>query len=367
MPAPWDASELPDRLTEGARKTLKEKAAEPVPSHGQGRVRSTMLTSEVRPLVIDANVLRSEILRVTRRGGEPTRLITAASVGAVRLYCAQHVIDEVERHLTEWAEAASADPLEAARAWDATHRRLLVCVEDDPATIYLGNEAWRLDVLATSERRHLGDRDDLPTARLALALEAPLLSRDTALLRAVYGHDHDTAAHRDWVEQFGAMGEFHVLAQMQRSSAIGTELLVIGAFSLVRRYPWVALAAGVGAFLGTTSDQRRALGGQTLHAVKRVAEFVGALNAVVTAANELADTLKPPATDDEAARTPARRLSATMARLPEGTPSLPSLRALGTIDDATLDHVLGGSRLFVDLRDGTFQVGRPLGPVRRPA
>jgi predicted nucleic acid-binding protein len=350
---------MPERLSEMARDALRARSEDPVPSHEDGRVRSTILSIETSPLVIDANMLRSEILRVVRADGSPTRLITASSVGAIRLYCARHVVEEVDEHLTEWSQAKRLDPLAAATAWETTHRRLLVCVDDDPSTVFVGDEAWRLEVLQTCEDRRFGDPDDVPTARLALALGAPVLSKDGALLRAVYGHGYDTKGHQGWLPQFGAMGELQVLGQLQLSSAFVVQLFGVGASSLLRRYPAMIAAAALGVFLGLTPDQRRSLGSHAVQGLKKTVEFVGALGLVISSARQLAELLPRPATDPEAAAHPRRAMAAAMARMPDGSPTLEELQRIDVGTESTAD-LLRRSPMFVDLGDGTFQLGRPV-------
>jgi hypothetical protein len=53
------------------------------------------------PVVVDANVLRNDILRACRTG-QRTVLVTAANAGLLRLFCARHVYDEVIDHSGDW-------------------------------------------------------------------------------------------------------------------------------------------------------------------------------------------------------------------------------------------------------------------------
>src|SRR6266508_2172828 len=63
------------------------------------------LPSGVPSVVPDANVLRNDILRACRTGR--TVLVNAANAGALRLFCAQHVLDEIVEHSYEWAIEAA--------------------------------------------------------------------------------------------------------------------------------------------------------------------------------------------------------------------------------------------------------------------
>ena len=51
--------------------------------------------------MVDANVLRNDILRACRTG-QRTVLVTAANAGLLRLFCARHVYDEVIEHSGDW-------------------------------------------------------------------------------------------------------------------------------------------------------------------------------------------------------------------------------------------------------------------------
>ena len=53
------------------------------------------------PVVVDANVLRNDILYACRTGRR-TVLVTAANAG-LRLFCAEHVYEEVIEHSSDWA------------------------------------------------------------------------------------------------------------------------------------------------------------------------------------------------------------------------------------------------------------------------
>lgn len=59
----------------------------------QGRFQSTTVPG-IPPVVIDANVLNRDLMRAARTG-ERTVLINAANSGILRIFCAQHVLDEV--------------------------------------------------------------------------------------------------------------------------------------------------------------------------------------------------------------------------------------------------------------------------------
>ena len=95
-----------------------------------------------------------------------------------------------------------------------------------------GHLAW-LSPAELDRVRHLAepcqDPDDVPSAVLALLLEAFFLSEDVKPLRAVYGHA-DLSGHREWVSILKAGGDvgqlgktFTLVVNKQRSFSISAE------------------------------------------------------------------------------------------------------------------------------------------------
>ena len=82
----------------------------------------------VPPLVIDANVLRNDILYSCRMQ-QRTTLVTAANARVLRLFCASHVPEEVEEHAAEWAAEGKVDVDELLRRWRSEYVPLLRRVE----------------------------------------------------------------------------------------------------------------------------------------------------------------------------------------------------------------------------------------------
>ena len=78
----------------------KYSAVAPIRFPGPGGAFSaTML---LRPLIVgDTNVLRNDIRRACRTG-QRTVLVTAANAGLLRLFCAEHVYEEVIEHSGDW-------------------------------------------------------------------------------------------------------------------------------------------------------------------------------------------------------------------------------------------------------------------------
>jgi predicted nucleic acid-binding protein len=132
-----------------------------------------------QPVVVDANWLRNDLLRFFLRQ-EQTIMLTAANSGLLRLYCARHVLDEVDEHHATWALAKDLPAADVLHSWRQNYLPLLRRV-DPPIGLLTADEQARIDVL------HVRDPDDVPSATLALLLQAPLVSGDKRLTQAVYG------------------------------------------------------------------------------------------------------------------------------------------------------------------------------------
>jgi hypothetical protein len=76
----------------------------------------------VRPLVVDSNVLRDDVLAPSDAGTRPPSR-TLQPGGGLRLFCGSHVPAEVEEHLDRWAVKGRVDPVVARAAWRTTTSR----------------------------------------------------------------------------------------------------------------------------------------------------------------------------------------------------------------------------------------------------
>ncbi|MBN9375601.1 MAG: hypothetical protein J0I40_09470 [Cellulomonas sp.] len=237
----------------------------------------------VFPVVLDAMALRDQLLRIARTG-QRTVLVTAANSGVLRLFCARHVMEEVEEHQAEWATQKGVSVPLVHAVWLDTLAPLLRCVEV-PTGLAVAGEQRRLDALDVRGSK-LGDPDDVPTATLALLLGAPLLSRDHKPLIAVYGADIDHVALGRWLPRLydggdvGATGSF-----LQSVELLGSVLgrgVFVGLRELAGRVPWpwlllggVAAGAAVHVFVPSATQRKvgSVLGDGLLSAVGLVAEM----------------------------------------------------------------------------------------------
>lgn len=153
--------------------------------------RPSVAPLSVRPLVVDSNILRNDLLRANRTRTQ-SALLWAGSGGGARLFCGANVPVEVDEHLPEW-EPEPVKLASAQRVWEQHYLPILrvVDVGDNPPL----TDAERLRVEELRDK----DSDDVPTAILSLALNAPVLSTDRALLEAVYGSKTDHKIYADWL------------------------------------------------------------------------------------------------------------------------------------------------------------------------
>jgi predicted nucleic acid-binding protein len=204
-----------------------------------------MVVSELARVVADANELRGEVIRTCRAGR--TILLTAANTGALRLYLASHVVEEVTEHGARWALEAGVDPAHFMDCWRHEYLPLARVVSDRDLSIDLLGEAERARV----ENLMSADSDDVPSAILALCLEAFFLSHDRAALEAVYGAGVVLETHRSWLEVLRSPGEAAELGKLIWLSAITPGALVSlavesGRWIAEKVSPWVLVALALG-------------------------------------------------------------------------------------------------------------------------
>ncbi|MFI7025186.1 PIN domain-containing protein [Micromonospora sp. NPDC049900] len=338
------------------------------------------LLPEVFPVVVDANALRDDLLRVA--AGKPrTLMLNAADGGVLRLFCAPHVLDEVERHLVKWSAQRSLDPGVVRAAWQDSIAPLLRCVEV-PAGLTTVAEQQRLDYLnqPPTVSRYC-DPDDVPTATLAILLNAALLSKDRAPLRAVYGHPYDHVAHAQWQSELSAVGDLGPLGRFVHTLESLLGLVGSGVFhgiaAAARRVPWPWLVVGTlttaGAVLYLVAPETRtkvqaALGTGLSSAAVTVAEVLTQRDA----ARRQFETLQPVQPDsDEITRhrgpsaALARACLYRLARSPHSDQSARGLTALlrhtddVTASEAKVRATLRALDAFAEPYRGRFQIGQP--------
>jgi predicted nucleic acid-binding protein len=259
-----------------------------------------------RPVVVDAHILISDVLRWARDGW--TMLTALAQMRAIVLVTPSHIEDKVLEHLPRVAESV-ANPIDAdvvMEVWDSIYCELVRFVELPGWTLdaqYTTAVAWLADVAQA-------DPEDAPAIYLAALLDSSiLLSRD---------HDHTDYGYGadDWLAVLVLLGELaqeeEVLLTIAQAVGVSVGLppaaLFVGARLLWQRSPLMlgflcglltgacifarprlrACAKKLGAAAGSAAS---AVGEITAPSAQKRNELQAALDKhiVVTGANGLAD------------------------------------------------------------------------------
>jgi hypothetical protein len=247
-PKSMDAGKADEGRTRELLSSIhRENAAAPiVGSDAQGAFLGSsldVLMGEALPLVVDANVLRDDIGYVCR-AGKRTALLSATNARIFRMYCAQHVYDEVEEHAAAWAVEMRLDPDAYVSVWRENYVPLLRRVWTNAME----------SLLSPAERRRVDrlglelDIDDVPSAVLALAMGAFFVSVDAAPHETVYGRRMSAAERCAWLPILHAGGDS---AELQRLAAFTNAVPLLAAWGgshVVRRLwgysPLLVLGAG---------------------------------------------------------------------------------------------------------------------------
>lgn len=324
-------------------------------------------------IVLDANVLHDDILYACRRGGRTT-LITAANQQAVRLYCAEHVVEEVEEHALEWCREKGEGVSTFLATWSTTYLPLIRVVTNPPEDLLLPDEADRVAKLKSPIG---GDPDDVPSAVLATLLGAVYLTRDSRPAKAAYGMGRDPDELKQWLDILRAGGDAGQLGVAFEMSllVVGTPIMGIASAygALTKSLPVLAriliavgllgLAAwGVSKLDDDTRDVLVELG-------SAIASFAGAMMGERAGALRLIENaaVVVPPPDAEVAnlsrrRLVARRLIRELARSRAGCLTVASLaaeiRADGLlVSENTVRSVLRTYACFDEVYREWWQVG----------
>jgi predicted nucleic acid-binding protein len=333
----------------------------------------------VRPVVVDSNALRDDLLYALETGHR-TALLDAADGYGMRPFCPEHVALEVKEHFAEWV-ANRGNEAEARRIFDQQYRPLLRVVAVPSGPLH-AEEARRIDRLLRK------DADDVPTAILALMLDAPVLTRDHAVLQAVYGDDVDLEAQKRWVDLAQAG---RVLSDTDRAAwgtAVLLQLASYGAYSGVRALlrllaalPLAAQAiilgsAAVALYLGRSRIATAAKSSR--ETLRTIAEQLGPVIAQVLSQRELAVTMllaaRPPSGRDanyELPGIPEASSTEALTRLCIYALSRSDARSAASlardlppqldipVGEAKVRSVLRTQPCFHRIPPGRYQVGRP--------
>jgi predicted nucleic acid-binding protein len=166
--------------------------------------------------------------------------MTGANSGTFRLYCAEHILQEVFEHSERWA-------FECHVAHDA----FLECWERQFLPIFrLVRTRSLRKLLSPKERQRidqLADQDDAPSAMLALTIGAFFLTEDRDARLAVYGVYANPEERRRWLAPLMSGGDAGELWKFILTATAIPTLAMSGIWKLGRwlneRSPWTLGAA----------------------------------------------------------------------------------------------------------------------------
>lgn len=194
------------------------------------------LSGIIKPIVVDANYLRSDILRACRQE-LPTMLINGANNGLFRLFCAEHVVEEVYEHGNDWCkEWSEKKKIKISKdqffdKWSTDYLPLIRVVKNCGQLKKLldDDERARLSLLEVL------DNDDVPSVCLSLVIQAFFLSRDNNALRAVYGDNFHVPLDGELLQLVKAGSNVAQLEQLISLEGIVSESAISGIVSLIRK------------------------------------------------------------------------------------------------------------------------------------
>jgi hypothetical protein len=344
----------------------------PVPLPGPNGAFLPTLLPWVFPLVLDTHALGRDLGRRARCGR--TVLVSGAISGVLRLFAPRHVASEMLEYMDEWADLGQCSMDQVATLWYTEYLPLLRVV-DVPGGLLYPDEADRVEILAT-EGDPLGDPDDVPTAILGLLLDAPVLSQDGKLLKAVYGHDFDCAAHGEWLEALRAGGDLGPLGDFVNAGYMLTASAALGTCSLGAKmveffgWPVALLLVGAGAlgFHFLASPETKAKVGRGIKtAATESWELLQALAVTYGQARAEIEALAPGSDPYRGGYATGgvlrRKCLHTVARARSGHVSAEQLSDMLTPLDVPhgekkVREVLRTTRAFEEVSRGRFQVGR---------
>jgi predicted nucleic acid-binding protein len=194
-------------------------------------------SKRVTPLVPDANVLRNDVLYACRKDRR-TILVNAANVGFFRLFCAEHVINEMYEHSSDWTAGTGVSEKEFRQHWFTDYLPLIRCIPDGslPGDLWSPEEEARIAILQSA------DPDDVPSARLALAIRGFYLTEDRRAWEAVYGRTVSAEERRRWVKILSAGGDASELEEALGAMALLPAMVVGG---VTEFFKWIHAKLGV--------------------------------------------------------------------------------------------------------------------------
>jgi predicted nucleic acid-binding protein len=297
-------------------------------------------------------------------------LITAANQQLIRLFCAQHVVEEIIEHVERWSVNArrSVSIEDFLRRWHDEYLPALRVVPDNaiPDSWLSPDELTRLDTLA------LVDTDDIPSVKLALAICGLYISKDGPAVTAVYGADAEMIDREKWLDHLRAGSDAGELARMVHGANMFGGLTGYGAFKAVQKTyevigPLALLTAGGVAYIAWDWIKHPARAGlrstlsDTLMLVIEMEMQRSAQQEIfdkglpqIPSWHALAETTDHESVTGRAALYTLARESTTHVSARELTTKLPHLLSC---TETTVRRVLRSTPCFTEVYRGRWQIG----------
>jgi predicted nucleic acid-binding protein len=324
---------------------------------------------EPRPVVADTRWLAADVAYACRKAHRTT-LITATNSQALRVFCSQHVIDEVMEHREIWSSKAKTPVTDTAfvERWTDEYLSMLRVVPDDSIP-----HAW----LSPEERARVDafdheDRDDVPSVKLTLVTRGLYLCRDKPALRAAYGSDSASVEHDQWLDRLKAGSDAAELMRLLHGTGGFAYAAAYGLFAGGRRaYQSLGpasiplfVAAAYGCWRWLLDPSRQAFRDE----LNRFGEFLGHVAEQGRERQAHFDAALPrvPTWDELLQTNPhiavlGRACTYVLAREPRGHLSAQELatklRSLLPCADARVRAVLRATPCFVEIYRGRWQLG----------
>ena len=317
----------------------------------------------MRVLLVDTNVLRSDVLRRVRlRQGPFGRMLSALRTSGVNIIAPRHVVDEMDRKIRGFAQKAGLDPAVSEEVWQTEYRPQLTVVD---AAALVDSVAAHPHVAATLAH----DPDDAPLGALAVLLGQVALPEDTDLgllgtgrpwlAHIVAATDAALSDEMTWIYSWGGVEAVSGLVHTGRSAYSGVQRaigprgaailaivlagLVVGAFVYPRTREWL-------------------LSTPPVRAVGRAARAAGQATVTVLVKGTEGDTfLRQAVLVDDAHVPPLGALVRHLSRCRHPQTVHEIAAALGW-ESVVVEGALDAHAAFVPTDDGRWQLGRQLQP-----
>jgi predicted nucleic acid-binding protein len=319
-------------------------------------------------VVVDTNILLQDLAQSCRAQRRQT-LVNAANAGALRLFCAEHIVKEMYDHIGQDAAMLKVPYGVLLTRWEDEYLPLLRVISDNAISEHLLTAAERRRV------RHLLASKDVPSVKLALTLGALYLTEDKPARWAVYNERATDEELLMWLPPLQDGGSAEVLGNAAFTAILIPTITVWGLAefcqTLAAEVPavfWPVLAVGAGVALArtTTAGLRRTMSalGTTftvfMECMRPYYEALERFRAAAPATPSWAELSSEVGRRDVLLRAALW----TLARHPAGDASASELAKrladLGVGQSANIvRRALRGNSCFHETSRGRWQVGRP--------